>query len=194
MIIGYARVSTKAQNTDMQVDALKRYGCDKIYTEKEHGTVINRSQFAKALEQVSAGDTFVVYDIRRLGRTIKQLVNIIERFRNDGINLISLKDGIDTSNTQGRFLVYVICAMAEMEREVIVERTRNGLEAARARGRRGGRPPVPKDIQKRVVELYKTGMFSCVDIAKTCGIGRTTLYYYLRKEGVLKTPSEKDDK
>lgn len=141
MLIGYVRVSTNDQNTDLQRNALNCAGCELIFEDKISGTKSERPGLKKLLRTLSAGDTLVVWKLDRLGRSMRHLVVLVEELRERGINFRSLTDSIDTSTPMGRFFFHVMGALAEMERELIVERTKAGLEAARAQGRIGGRRP-----------------------------------------------------
>ena len=139
MKIGYARVSTKDQNLDLQLDALKAAGCEKIYTDKI-SSVKNRPELNKALSYLRKGDTFVIWRLDRLGRSLKDLVNIVDDMQSKGIDFISLNDSIDSTTSSGRLIFGIFASLAAFERELIIERTKAGLEAARIRGRIGGRP------------------------------------------------------
>ena len=141
MQIGYVRVSTNDQNTSLQRDALERAGCELIYEEKMSGTVANRPVLKRVLKQLGEGDTLVVWKLDRLGRSMRNLVLLIDELKNRGIHFRSLTDSIDTSSPMGRFIFHIMGALAEMERELIVERTMAGLAAAREQGRIGGRRP-----------------------------------------------------
>ncbi|EMB4689237.1 recombinase family protein [Citrobacter farmeri] len=141
MLVGYVRVSTSEQNTALQRDALKRSGCELIFEDKMSGKTADRPGLKRLLRTLSEGDTLVVWKLDRLGRSMRHLVTLIEELRQRGVNFRSLTDSIDTSTPMGRFFFHVMGALAEMERELIVERTRAGLEAARAKGRIGGRRP-----------------------------------------------------
>ncbi|MBL5964570.1 recombinase family protein [Lelliottia amnigena] len=141
MLIGYVRVSTNDQNTDLQRQALERAGCDQIFEEKMSGTVANRPVIKKLLRTLNEGDTLVVWKLDRLGRSMRNLVLLVDELRQRGIHFRSLTDSIDTSSPMGRFIFHIMSALAEMERELIVERTRAGLAAARENGRIGGRRP-----------------------------------------------------
>ena len=141
MLIGYVRVSTNDQNTELQRNALECAGCERIFEDKISGTKSDRPGLKKMLRTLSEGDTLVVWKLDRLGRSMRHLVILVEELRERGINFRSLTDAIDTSTPMGRFFFHVMGALAEMERELIVERTRAGLEAARAKGRIGGRRP-----------------------------------------------------
>ncbi|HDT4647872.1 recombinase family protein [Citrobacter portucalensis] len=141
MLVGYVRVSTSEQNTALQRDALERSGCELIFEDKMSGKTADRPGLKRLLRTLSEGDTLVVWKLDRLGRSMRHLVTLIEELRQRGVNFRSLTDSIDTSTPMGRFFFHVMGALAEMERELIVERTRAGLVAARAKGRIGGRRP-----------------------------------------------------
>lgn len=141
MRIGYVRVSTNDQNTALQRNALESAGCELIFEDKMSGKSADRPGLKKLFRTLSVGDTLMVWKLDRLGRSMRNLVTLIEELRDRGINFRSLTDSIDTSTPMGRFFFHVMGALAEMERELIVERTRAGLAAARAEGRVGGRRP-----------------------------------------------------
>jgi DNA invertase Pin-like site-specific DNA recombinase len=141
MLVGYVRVSTNEQNTALQRNALESAGCELIFEDKISGKTSERPGLKKVLKTLTAGDTLVVWKLDRLGRSMRHLVTLIEELRVSGINFRSLTDSIDTSTPMGRFFFHVMGALAEMERELIVERTRAGLAAAREQGRIGGRRP-----------------------------------------------------
>jgi DNA invertase Pin-like site-specific DNA recombinase len=141
MLVGYVRVSTNEQNTALQRNALESAGCELIFEDKISGKTSERPGLKKVLKTLTAGDTLVVWKLDRLGRSMRHLVTLIEELRVSGINFRSLTDSIDTSTPMGRFFFHVMGALAEMERELIVERTRAGLAAAREEGRIGGRRP-----------------------------------------------------
>jgi len=141
MQIGYVRVSTNEQNTDLQRQALERAGCEQVFEEKMSGTVANRPALKKLMRTLNEGDTLVVWKLDRLGRSMRNLVLLVDELRQRGIHFKSLTDSIDTSSPMGRFIFHIMSALAEMERELIVERTRAGLAAAREKGRIGGRRP-----------------------------------------------------
>lgn len=141
MLIGYVRVSTNDQNTALQRNALECAGCELIFEDKMSGKTSDRPGLKKVLRTLSEGDTLVVWKLDRLGRSMRHLVTLIEDLRGRGINFRSLTDSIDTSTPMGRFFFHIMGALAEMERELIVERTRAGLAAAREQGRIGGRRP-----------------------------------------------------
>ncbi|EKZ8805248.1 recombinase family protein [Salmonella enterica] len=156
--IGYIRVSTNDQNTDLQRDALIRAECEQIFDDKMSGTKANRPGLKRALKTLKIGDTLVVWKLDRLGRSVKNLVALISELHERDIHFQSLTDSIDTSTPMGRFFFHVMSALAEMERELIVERTNAGLAAARAQGRIGGRPfALSPDEIAQINRLVKSG-------------------------------------
>lgn len=178
MRIGYARVSTENQSLNRQIDALTEFKVDEILTEKMTGTKAHRPELDRLLDKSRKGDTVVVESLSRLGRSTKDLLFLVELFNERGIILISLKENLDISTPTGKLLLTVLSALSQFERDLTVQRTREGLQAARARGRTGGRKPVnPKTIE-RAMKMYYTKQFSISEIEKTCGIGRATLYKY----------------
>src|SRR5713226_7774543 len=155
MLIGYARVSTHEQNLDLQLDALKAVGCSKIFTDKISTLKEERKGLQEALEYVRPGDVLVVWKLDRLGRTLKQLIELVAFLNQKGIGFKSLKETIDTTTSTGKLVFHIFAALAEFERDIIHERTRAGLEAARARGRSGGRPVLlPSGKKALAVKLY----------------------------------------
>ncbi len=175
-VFGYARVSTEAQNLDRQLDALEKYGVDMIYNEKMSGTKKNRPELTKLLDRITEGDTVVVESLSRLGRSTKDLIELTETFQSKGVNLVSLKESIDTNSPTGKLLFTLMSAIAQFERDVIADRTREGLKAARARGRTGGRPRADPEQVKKAVKLYKTEQYSIKEIEELTGIKKSTLY------------------
>ncbi len=175
-VFGYARVSTEAQNLDRQLDALEKYGVDIIYNEKMSGTKKNRPELTKLLDRITEGDTVVVESLSRLGRSTKDLIELTETFQSKGVNLVSLKESIDTNSPTGKLLFTLMSAIAQFERDVIADRTREGLKAARARGRMGGRPRADPEQVKKAVKLYKTKQYSIKEIEELTGIKKSTLY------------------
>lgn len=186
MKYGYARVSTKEQNLEPQIDALNGAGCEKIFKEKASGRKSNRHEFTKMLETLLPGDTLVVYSIDRLGRTSKELINLLSDFKENSINLKSLTEGVfDTTSPMGEAIFQIMAIMKALEVNVLRERTMSGIESARARGRIGGR--VKGSYNKRnaalTASLYKKG-HSISYILDDVGICRSTLYEYLKRENV----------
>jgi DNA invertase Pin-like site-specific DNA recombinase len=185
MLFGYARVSGDDQNLDLQRDALTKAGCDRIFEDRASGARDGRPGLTDALSHLRAGDCLAVWKLDRLGRTLRGLIDFIEELRRRGIDFRTL-DGtsqIDTSTAQGRFFFHVMAALAEMERELIRERTNAGLAAARARGRRGGRP---SKITKRQLDhakrLLADPLTTMVEVAASLHVDRTTLYRALVRE------------
>ena len=179
-VFGYARVSTEQQNLDRQIDMLQKYGVDRIFNEKMTGTKRNRPELEKLLERLAEGDTVVVESLSRLGRSTKDLIWLMETFNEKGVNLVSLKESIDTTSSTGKLLFTLMSALAQFERDVLADRTKEGLAAARARGRKGGRPPADKDAVRKAVRLYKTGEYTVSEITELTGVRKTTLYKNLR--------------
>lgn len=159
-IFGYARVSTEQQNLDRQLDALRKYGCDVIYNEKMTGTKRDRPELAKMLDRMTEGDTVVIESQSRLGRSTKDLIELTELFQSKGVHLVGLNESIDTSTSTGKLLFTLMSAIAQFERDVIADRTREGLKSARVRGRTGSRPKTNPDAVKRAVKLYNTQQYS----------------------------------
>ena len=179
MRIGYARVSTSDQRLDVQHEALRAAGCEKVYDDTASGRVADRPGLRSALDQLRDGDTFIVWKLDRLGRSVKQLVDLVSGFERDGVNFVSITDAIDTSTPAGRFFFHIMASLAEMERELIVERTRAGLAAAERLGRRGGRKRVMTDSK---VESARRLLVSGVpprDVTADLGISVATLYRWL---------------
>ena len=179
MLIGYARVSTLDQNLDLQMQALTKADCKKIFEDKVSGTRADRPGLAKALEMLREGDTLVVWKLDRLGRSVKQLVGLVSELHKQGIQFKSLTDSIDTGTPSGRFFFHVMASLAEMERELIVERTRAGLDVARQLGRKGGRKP---KMTESKIESAKKLLASGVppkDVAKNLGVSVPTLYRWV---------------
>src|SRR3954466_15895586 len=177
LLIGYARVSTEDQRLDLQRDALARAGCHRTFEDRASGARTDRPGLAAALSHLRRGDTPVVWRLDRLGRTTHQLVGLLERFERDGIRLRSLQDGIDPASVVGRAMLQIGAVFAEMERNLLRERTRAGLAAARARGRQGGRKPrLSADGLDTARRLMADPMLSMEEIASRVGVGRTTLY------------------
>ena len=176
MILGYARVSTIDQNLDRQIDALNKFGVDILFNEKMSGTKRERPELNKMIERMSEGDTVVIESLSRLGRSTKDLIDLMELFNAKGINLVSLKESIDTSTSTGKLLFTLMSAIAQFERDIISERTMEGLRAARARGRRGGRPEINEEKIKKAIKLYETKQYSLKEIQDITGVKKSTLY------------------
>ncbi|KTD71578.1 DNA-invertase hin [Legionella steelei] len=188
MKIGYARVSTRDQSLSMQVDALKKAGCDQIHEEIASGAKTARPVLEEIMRNIREDDTLVIWKLDRLGRNLAHLIHLTNKLIEKKVGLISLNDPIDTSTAQGRMIFGIFATLAEFERELIRERTQAGLKSARARGRKGGRP---KGMSKSAMEkaaiaeaLYKNGTIPVKQIAEQLDISKTTLYLYLRSRNV----------
>ncbi|WP_026585293.1 recombinase family protein [Bacillus sp. J33] len=180
-VYGYARVSTRQQELARQLDLLKKYNCNEILTEKMTGTKANRPELNRLKDKLRPGDTVVVESFSRLGRSTKDLIDLVNYFEEHDIKLISLKENFDTSTPQGRLMMTVFQAFSQFERDLIVERTKEGLKSARARGRQGGRPKVNSKEITKAINLYHTEQYSVKEIVEMTGISRATLYRYLNK-------------
>jgi DNA invertase Pin-like site-specific DNA recombinase len=183
MLIGYARVSTKDQDRALQIDALKAAGCEKIFEETASGAKTDRPQLNAALDFMREGDVLVVWKLDRLSRSMKQLIDTVEMLGGKGIEFKSLTDAIDTTTPQGRLVFGIFASLAEFERSLIRERTMAGLEAARAKGNRGGRRPIPDAQIGKAASLIAKGV-SISEAARLTGLSRLTLY---RRKAVTKT-------
>ena len=181
-VFGYARVSTEQQNLDRQLDMLQKYGVDFIYNEKMTGTKRNRPELEKLLERLTEGDTVVVESLSRLGRSTKDLIWLMETFNAKDVNLVSLKESIDTTTSTGKLLFTLMSALAQFERDVIADRTREGLNSARARGRKGGRPRTDSEKLRKAIKLYNTWQYSLAEIENMTGVKRSTLYRGIRSK------------
>jgi DNA invertase Pin-like site-specific DNA recombinase len=185
MKIGYARVSTREQNLDMQVIALEAAGCEKIYEEKVSGVKVERPILNNLINQLRPNDVLVIWKLDRLGRSLKNLIELVQQLLERNVGLCSLNDPIDTTNPQGRLIFNIFASLAEFERDVIRERTQAGLSAARARGRLGGRPKgLTKASACAAETLYKEKKLSVIEICKKLSISKSTLYKYLRHRNV----------
>jgi len=181
---GYARVSTQQQDLSRQVDLLKTYNCNEIFTEKMTGTKSNRPELDILKGKLRPGDMVVVESFSRLGRSTKDLIDLVNYFEKHDVKLISDKENFDTSTPQGRLMMTVFQAFSQFERDLIVERTKEGLKSARARGRKGGRPKVNQKNISRAINLYYTEEYSVNDIVKMTGISKATLYRYLNQDEI----------
>lgn len=182
MLIGYARVSTQEQSPRLQLDALTAAGCGKVFVEKASGAQRDRPELKAALDYArdGAGDVLVVWRLDRLARSLKQLIETVEGLGARGIGFRSLSEAIDTTSAGGRLVFHIFGAMAEFERGVIRERTRAGLDAARARGRKGGRPPalLPKDLTAAQA-LLRDPEITVEEVARRLKVAPATLYRHL---------------
>ena len=182
MIYGYARVSTVDQNLDRQIDALKKYGVDILFCEKMSGTKKNRPELNRMLGTVKSGDTIVIESLSRLGRSVKNLAELIEFFNENNIRLVSLKETLDTTTSTGKLLFTILASLSQFERDVLAERTIEGLTAARARGRCGGRPKANEKSLEKAIALYNTNQYSISEVTDLTGISKSTLYRALKNK------------
>ncbi len=179
MNIGYARVSTKDQDLTLQLDALTKGGCEKIYEDTISGTKATREGLVLALEVLRKGDSLVVWKLDRLGRNVKDLVTMVGELEQRDIHFKSLTDNIDTSTPAGRFFFHVMASLAQMERELMIERTKAGLEAARKRGRVGGRKRSMTDSKIESAKRLLADGIPPKDVAGNLGVSVPTLYRWL---------------
>ncbi len=180
MLIGYARVSTQDQNPELQLDALNKAGCEKVFVEKASGAQRDRPELKAALEYIRAGDILVVWKLDRLARSIKQLIETVEGLEKQDIGFHSLTETIDTTTSGGRLIFHIFAGLAEFERSIIRERTKAGLESAKARGRLGGRPPAmtEKDIVAAKAMLSDSSI-TVEQVAQQLGVAPSTLYRHI---------------
>ena len=183
MLIGYARVSTLDQNLDLQQDALQRAGCEKIYSDTISGAKASRPGLDECLSYARQGDMIVVWKLDRLGRSLKNLIEVVQKLSERGVGFRSLQENIDTTTSGGTLVFHVFGALAEFERDLIRERTHAGLAAARARGRQGGRPALLDEKRRQMaLSLHSDPNVSIADICKTLKVSRTTLYRALQEK------------
>lgn len=184
MKVGYARVSTHEQSLDLQLDQLEEAGCGKIYTDEVSGAKFDRPGLSDVLEYLRDGDSLVVWKLDRLGRSLKDLIEQVERLGERGCEFVSLEEGIDTANAAGRLIFHVFGALAEFERDLIRERTQAGLQAARRRGRTGGRPrAIEEEDVPTIQKLMKDPEVPSTRIAEMFSCSMATLYRYVSPAG-----------
>ncbi|WP_129727893.1 recombinase family protein [Ectobacillus funiculus] len=176
MIFGYARVSTQDQNLEMQLDTFSKYGVDEVFQEKMSGTKKDRPQLAKMIDKLRKGDKVVIYKLDRISRSTKHLIELSELFEEKEVDFVSIQDQIDTSTPMGRFFFRTMASIAELERDIIRERTKAGLESARARGRVGGRPKADKKDVEKALKLYDSQTMTVDEIAEMTRVSRATIY------------------
>lgn len=170
------------QNLDRQIDLLTKEGCERIYQEKGTGIKIDRNELNRMLEIMRSGDTIIVCELTRLSRSLKDLIMLIEKFNVMGVDIKSLKEPwLDTTTPQGRLIFSIFAGVSQFERDLIQERTVEGLKAARARGRRGGRPKVDQKKIKLALKMYEDKTCAVSEILKVTGISKATLYSYIKK-------------
>src|SRR5437773_6421346 len=190
MLIGYARISTQDQTLNLQKYALEKICCSKIFTDTASGAKAERTGLNEALEYVREGDTLVVWRLDRLGRSLKHLIETITELNNRKIGFKSIQENIDTTTSGGKLVFHIFGALAEFERDIIKDRTNAGLNAARARGRLGGRPKAKMlDSPKKVAlaqSLYENRNNTIDEICKTLNVSRATLYRYIKAKAAEK--------
>jgi DNA invertase Pin-like site-specific DNA recombinase len=189
MLVGYARVSTAEQTLSLQRDALASAGCERVFTDTASGSRADRPGLDEALEFLRPGDTLVVWRLDRLGRSLRHLIDTLTGLQARDVGFRSLQEQIDTTTSGGKLVFHVFGALAEFERDLIRERTSAGLEAARARGRRGGRPKALDRRRAAIAQaLYNDKTNSIADICRTLRISRATLYRHVTPEGDGRRP------
>ena len=179
MLIGYARVSTQDQKLDLQRRALSEAGCEKRFEDKASGSRAEREGLRRALEFARPGDTLVVWKLDRLGRSVKHLVELVGVLQEKGVHFRSLTDNIDTSTPAGRFFFHVMASLAQMERELMVERTREGLKVAREKGRVGGRRRVMTESKMNSARALLNQGVTPREVAQNLGVSVPTLYRWV---------------
>lgn len=179
MLVGYARVSTHDQDPTLQLDALERVGCERVFTETASGAQRDRPDLKAALDYMRPGDTLVVWRLDRLARSMKQLIETVEGLETREVGFCSITESIDTNTSGGKLVFHIFGALAEFERSIIQERTRAGLAAARARGRTGGRPPVlDKKDRAAAIALLRDPDIPVKEVARRLGISVAALYHH----------------
>lgn len=183
MKFGYCRVSTQEQNLNLQTDAMKAQGVEEsnIYCDKITGTTKDRPQFIRLLSMLRKDDTLIVYSLSRAGRSLKNLIELIEQLKAKGVNFVSLKEQIDTTTAAGNLIFGIFAALSQFERDQTSERVKSGLDSARARGRVGGRPFKDKDKVSVALRMYDAKTYSIKEITEQTGIGKTTLFRYIKE-------------
>ena len=183
MKIGYARVSTQDQNLDRQLDNLRAAGCERIFNEKMTGTKSDRPELKTMLLTLRSGDILVIDSFSRLSRSTKDLLDLVERLTRSGVHLVSLKENLDTTTATGKLMLTMLSALSQFERDLIAERTVDGLKAARARGRQGGRPRAGTDKDRtQAYAMYKANVMSCSEIAARFNVSLSTLNRWIREK------------
>ena len=180
-LVGYARVSTVDQSLDLQIDALSDAGCARVFTDKASGALDQRPELIRMIDHLREGDTVVVWRLDRLGRSLRHLLEVVGDLEARGVGFKSVTEGLDTSTAGGKLVFHLFASLAEFERSLIIERTQAGLAAARARGRKGGRPSKMTPQKLEVARtMYDSKSHSLAAIAETVGVSRATLYRALK--------------
>lgn len=181
MKIGYARVSTNDQNLDRQLDQLSEYGCERIFQEKVTGSRKERPELNRMIDMLRKGDTIVITELARLSRSVKDLFEIVEIIHSKSSDIKSLKEPwLDTTTPQGKLLFTMFAGISQFDRDIIRQRTMEGLSSARARGRKGGRPKTPSSEIELALKMYDSKDYSISEIEHATGVSKTTLYRYLK--------------
>lgn len=189
-LLGYARVSTTDQDAALQIDALTAAGCYRVFVDTISGSLDHRPELEKLMDQLRPGDTLVVWRLDRLGRSIRHLIDQLQILSERGVGFRSLQETIDTTSSGGRLVFHVFAALAEFERDLIRERTHAGLAAARARGRKGGRPPaLSPDQVKAARRMYEQNEMTVAQIRAVLGVSRATIYRALNRNSARRGPS-----
>lgn len=183
---GYARVSTQDQKLDLQLDALNRFRVDQIFQEKMTGTRKDRPELEEMIKYLREGDTVVVYKLDRISRSTKHLIELAEEFEKMKVNFVSIQDNIDTSTAMGRFFFRMMASVAELERDIISERTQAGLKAARERGKLGGRPKADQEKLEYAYHLYQMKKGTVKEICDKANVSRTSLYRFIDEQQGIK--------
>ena len=182
MKIGYIRISTTGQNMDRQRDQLTAEGCERFFEDTMSGARSDRPNLKNMLLTLREGDVVIVTELSRLGRSLKDLLELVEEIHHQGADIKSLKEPwLDSTTPQGKLMFAIVGGMAEFERELIRQRTQEGIAAARARGRSGGRPPVPEEQIKLALKMYDSGTVTVAEIKKATGVSKATLYEYINR-------------
>ena len=180
MKIGYARVSTNEQNLDRQIDILKEAGAERIFEEKVTGTRRDRPELERMLDQLRKGDVIIVAELTRLSRSTKDLFELVDIIEKKEAGIKSLKESwLDTTTPQGKLMFTIFAGLSQFERDLTVQRTKEGLKSAKARGKKLGRPTKYEDKKQIVIDMYNSGDYSINDIIKATGISKTSLYRYI---------------
>ena len=183
MIMGYCRVSTQGQDLLKQVEQLKSAGCEKIFQEKITGTKLERPELNRMLDQLREGDTIIICDLTRLGRSTKDLFKLVEIIEEKGANIKSLKESwMDTTTAQGKLMFTIFSGISQFERDMISIRTKESLAVSRARGRVGGRPKKEKCKIDTAIKMYDSKLHSIKEITDITGVSKTTLYRYVKNK------------
>jgi len=185
MRIGYARVSTKEQDTQLQIDALKKAGCEVIYEEKVSGSKLDRLELENCLKSLRKGDELMVWKLDRLGRSLSQLINIIEEIREKGVEFSVITENIDTSTPSGKMMFHIFATIAEYERSMVKERVCAGLDVARKNGRYGGRPNALSGSDKKMAIAMLKGGATKSEISKHFNVCRQTIYRFFKEKNQI---------